>query len=198
MADDKRQAILEAAIYTFARKGFHATRISDVAERAGIGKGTVYLYFDSKEDLLISILQSYVDEAMALAEELVDEHVDPRRGIEIFFEKGLARFAENPDLFAVMEQRLFLTDPELQRRGETFFRSILERIVAKIEQVTAAGQVRQYDPPIIACAILGALSTFKLYQVLHPEEDPAVAMGRVASELPRFFAAALMPEEACT
>ena len=194
MVDDKRQAILDAAIHTFARKGFHATRISDVAERAGIGKGTVYLYFESKEDLLISILQSYIDEAMSLVEELVDEHFDARRGIEIFFEKGLQRFAENPDLLTVLQQRLFLTDPELQRRGEAFFRTIIERIVAKIEVATAQGQIRSYDPPIVACAILGALGSFPLYQKLHPEQDPAETVARVAKELPRFFAAALVPD----
>ena len=196
MADDKRQAILDAAIYTFARKGFHATRISDVAERAGIGKGTVYLYFDSKEDLLISILQSYIDEAMSLVEELVDDQIDARRGIEIFFEKGLQRFVDNPDLLIVMQQRLFLTDPDLQERGEIFFRTIIERIVAKIEEATKSGQIRSYDPPIVACAILGALGSFSLYQKLHPEQDPAETMQRVAKELPRFFAAALVPEEA--
>lgn len=194
MADDKRQAILDAAIFTFARKGFHATRISDVAERAGIGKGTVYLYFESKEDLLISIFQSYVEEAMALVEGLVDDHVDPRRGIEVFFERGLSRFVENPDLLAVLQQRLFLTDPELQKRGEAFFRTIVERIVAKIEMATESGMIRRYDPPIIACAILGALSTFKLYQTMYPEQQPKETMSRVAQELPRFFAAALVPD----
>lgn len=195
MVDDKRQAILDAAIFTFARKGFHATRISDVATKASVGKGTVYLYFDSKEDLLISILQDHVDEAMSLAEGLVDDQVEVRRGIEIFFEKGLQRFAESPDLLAVMQQRLFLTDPEMQRRGEAFFRAIVERIAAKIEAATEAGRIRAYDPPIVACAVLGALAAFPMYQNFHPEQDPAETMRRVAEELPRFFAAALVRDE---
>ena len=53
---DKREAIVEAAIEVFAQKGFHAARISDVARAAGVADGTIYLYFDNKEHLLLSLI----------------------------------------------------------------------------------------------------------------------------------------------
>jgi AcrR family transcriptional regulator len=53
----KRQILVEAAARVFAEQGFTATRVSDIAERAGVGKGTVYEYFDSKEELFFAVFE---------------------------------------------------------------------------------------------------------------------------------------------
>jgi AcrR family transcriptional regulator len=53
----KRQILVEAAAQVFAEQGFTATRVSDIAERAGVGKGTVYEYFDSKEELFFAVFE---------------------------------------------------------------------------------------------------------------------------------------------
>ena len=195
MSEEKRRAILEAAVDVFARSGFAAARISDIAAAAGVGKGTVYLYFSSKEDLLISILQLYVDEALVLADQLAEQDVGPHRGIELFFERGLARIAEHPEFFAVMEQRLFLTDPKLQKRGDEFFRSIIGRVVEKLEGVIRQGQIRHYDPTIVACAIIGTLTSLRFYRVLYPNADLGELMPRFTQELARFITAALEPNQ---
>ena len=65
---DKRSRILEAAVKVFARHGYFGARVSDIARRARVADGTIYLYFRSKEDILVSLF----DEVMA-------EHVDKGR-----------------------------------------------------------------------------------------------------------------------
>jgi TetR/AcrR family fatty acid metabolism transcriptional regulator len=170
--------------------------MSDVAELAGVGKGTLYLYFPSKEDLLISILQEYVDEALAFTEQLAKQGVETRRSIELFFERGLAQIADNPAFFMLMEQRVFLSNPELRRRGEEFFRSIIGRIVEKLEAVIERGYIRGYDSTIVACALIGTLSSVQFYHVLNPEVDLRELMPRFARELARFITAGLEPEQA--
>ena len=55
---DKHALILDAAIRVFAEKGFHRARISDIADAAGVADGTIYLYFDNKEHLLLSIFEA--------------------------------------------------------------------------------------------------------------------------------------------
>src|SRR5215468_1042528 len=62
---DKRDAILRAAIRTFARNGFFGAQVADVARTAGVAAGTVYLYFRSKDDLLVSIFERTMREAIA-------------------------------------------------------------------------------------------------------------------------------------
>ncbi|MFO0003231.1 MAG: TetR/AcrR family transcriptional regulator, partial [bacterium] len=54
---DKHDLILEAAIEVFAEKGFHHARISDIARRAGVADGTIYLYFRNKDDVLLTIFE---------------------------------------------------------------------------------------------------------------------------------------------
>src|SRR5688500_19088988 len=54
---DKRRIILDAAIRVFARQGFHACRVSDVADEAGVAYGLVYHYFDSKEEILNTLFR---------------------------------------------------------------------------------------------------------------------------------------------
>src|SRR3954463_5709645 len=66
--DDKRQRILDAAVRVFARKGYFASRVSDVAKAAGIADGTIYLYFQNKDDVLVSLF-----------DEIMSEHVEAGR-----------------------------------------------------------------------------------------------------------------------
>src|SRR6478736_1747728 len=62
---DKRAAILRAAIDVFAARGFFNAQVADVARAAGVAAGTVYLYFKSKDDLLVSIFERTMKEAIA-------------------------------------------------------------------------------------------------------------------------------------
>src|SRR5215831_1099063 len=64
-AGDKRERILRAAVKVFAKNGFHATRVSEVAKAAGVADGTIYLYFKSKEELLFSLFEDRVDKLLA-------------------------------------------------------------------------------------------------------------------------------------
>src|ERR1700683_2769614 len=65
---DKRERILHAAVRVFAKKGFHATRVSEVAKAAGVADGTIYLYFESKEQLLVSLFEHRVDRLLEYLE----------------------------------------------------------------------------------------------------------------------------------
>jgi TetR/AcrR family transcriptional regulator, repressor for uid operon len=57
---DLREKIIEAAIESFAQTGFDKTKMEDIAKRLGLSKGTIYLYFNSKEDLFLAICEHYV------------------------------------------------------------------------------------------------------------------------------------------
>ena len=74
---DKRDALLRAAIDTFAARGFFNAQVADVARAAGVAAGTVYLYFRSKDDLLISIFERTMKEAIADGRQSVGALTDP-------------------------------------------------------------------------------------------------------------------------
>src|SRR6187397_731591 len=74
---DKRDAIMRAAIETFAARGFFNAQVADVARTAGIAAGTVYLYFRGKDDLLISIFERTMKEAIDAGRESIAGLDDP-------------------------------------------------------------------------------------------------------------------------
>ncbi|TCT37851.1 TetR/AcrR family transcriptional regulator [Martelella mediterranea] len=78
-SEEKRSAILDAAVTVFSRKGFANARIEDIARQAGIGKGTVYLYFPDKESLFKSLVASAVEPILEHADRfLSEEDTSPR------------------------------------------------------------------------------------------------------------------------
>ena len=58
-AEEKRRVILDAAVRVFARKGFHASRVGDIAEEAGVAHGLLYHYFSSKDEVLETIFREH-------------------------------------------------------------------------------------------------------------------------------------------
>src|SRR5690349_15921319 len=62
---DKRERILRAAVKVFAKNGFYATRVSDVAKAAGVADGTIYLYFKSKDELLVSLFEDRIEKLLS-------------------------------------------------------------------------------------------------------------------------------------
>jgi AcrR family transcriptional regulator len=70
--DDKRERLLAAAAAVFAERDFHRVQVSDVAERAGVGKGTVYLYFPTKDHLHRAALEASLDGIRAEVQTAVD------------------------------------------------------------------------------------------------------------------------------
>src|SRR5438105_14683417 len=75
---DKRAIILRAATRVFARNGYFNSKVADIARAADVADGTVYLYFKSKEEILHSIFDQNVAEAIAAARELIQGIADPR------------------------------------------------------------------------------------------------------------------------
>src|SRR3954447_9756265 len=97
---DKREAIFDAALTLFAERGFHGTAVPDIAERAGVGAGTIYRYFENKEALVNALYQKH--KGALTARVLKDFPVDkPARQMVHVLWTRLADFArEQPRAFA--------------------------------------------------------------------------------------------------
>src|SRR5919106_4466158 len=73
---DKRDSILRAATQVFARRGYFQSQVADIARAAGVAAGTVYLYFRSKDDLLVSIFERTMKETLAAGREAIADVSD--------------------------------------------------------------------------------------------------------------------------
>jgi TetR/AcrR family fatty acid metabolism transcriptional regulator len=155
---DKRDLILRAAIDTFAARGFFHAQVADVARAAGVAAGTVYLYFRSKDDLLTSIFERTMNEAIAEAHASVAGIDDPVEQLRRVARVHLERLGRDRPLAVVFQIELRQSTKFMQRFSTTQLREYL----GIIRDVIAAGQTkrvfkRQINSTLAAKIFFGAL-----------------------------------------
>ena len=105
MDEQKREKILAVAAQMFATQPFHKVLLSNVAEAAAVGKGTLYIYFKSKEDLYLSVLYSGFSRLVDRLREQMDENsLGPAENLEMVIRETVRFAYQNPHLFEVMRR----------------------------------------------------------------------------------------------
>jgi TetR/AcrR family transcriptional regulator, fatty acid metabolism regulator protein len=176
--EDKRRQFLDAAVRVFARKGFHASRVSDIAEEAGVAHGLLYHYFKSKDQVLEAVFHenwSLLVARIESVEETDEPAADQLRHISAIV---LRTWLHLPDVVRVVIQE-FGRSPELgERIGElTLPIDAIQRVITRgIER----GEFRQdVDPVFAATVVYGAidelLTGWVLGRLPSGEEDVAKA-----------------------
>jgi TetR/AcrR family fatty acid metabolism transcriptional regulator len=132
----KRDAILRAAIDVFAERGFFNAQVADVARAAGIAAGTVYLYFKSKDDILVSIFERSMREGLAHGRAAVGTLRDPRERLLRLARAHLARLGRDRNLAIVFQVELRQSTKFMER----FSASLLRDYLGLIREAIADGQ----------------------------------------------------------
>jgi TetR/AcrR family fatty acid metabolism transcriptional regulator len=164
---DKPQQIIEAAVRVFARKGYFNARVSDVAREAGIAAGTIYLYFDTKEDILVTMFRekmaAFVDAVRRAIAEEPDAVAKLRRLIRLHFQI----LQDDPQLAEVVQVEL--------RQGQKLFRGAASQEISAyfaligsvFEEGAAAGRFASGLPVKVATKMLfGAMDQMATSWVL--------------------------------
>ena len=155
---DKRDALLRAAIDTFAARGFFNAQVADVARSAGVAAGTVYLYFRGKDDLLISIFERTMKEAIADGKRSVDALTDPVERLREIARLHLGRLGRDRALAVVFQVELRQSTKFMERFSSTQLREYLGIIRSVIADGQARGVFRDAISPTLAAKLFfGAL-----------------------------------------
>jgi TetR/AcrR family fatty acid metabolism transcriptional regulator len=174
--EDKRQQLLGAAVRVFARKGFHASRVGDIAQEAGVAHGLLYHYFKSKDQVLEAVFHenwSILVARIESVEETDEPAADQIRHIAAIV---LRTWLHLPDVVRVVIQE-FGRSPELgERIGElTLPIDVLQRV---IERGIKRGEFRKdVDPAFAATVVYGSIDELLTGWVLGrlPSDEEAVA-----------------------
>jgi TetR/AcrR family fatty acid metabolism transcriptional regulator len=154
----KREAILRAATDVFAGRGFFNAQVADVARAAGVAAGTVYLYFRSKDDLLVSIFERTMREALADGQQAVAGLRDPAERLRRLARLHLARLGRDRNLAIVFQVELRQSTKFMERFSSTLLREYLGLIRGAIADGQAAGIFRaSLNPTAAAKMFFGAL-----------------------------------------
>jgi AcrR family transcriptional regulator len=170
--DPQRRAdILQAARAVFAEQGFVGARIADIATRAGVATGTVYLYFESKEALVAAL----VDDLLArLAVELcaVLDRPTSVAPVTETIHAALSFLANERDLLRL--QRLDLGLNALAPyRPLPGYRQLWQELATRLAARMAKGQLRRYDPPALAALLIGTVEWVTEMGLLRDDGDVA-------------------------
>jgi AcrR family transcriptional regulator len=159
-ADDRPDEVLDAALTLFAEKGFAATRVEDIAARAGLSKGAVYLYFPSKEAILEGLVKRAVlpiaDNALGL---LSNYSGDPRPVISMAL-KMVAGRLNDPKIAAIPRLliREIINFPEF---AQMYRREVLDRIIPVVQRLIQngidEGYFREVDAELTLRSVIGPI-----------------------------------------
>jgi TetR/AcrR family fatty acid metabolism transcriptional regulator len=173
---DKRDAILRAAIDTFAARGFFTAQVADVARAAGVAAGTVYLYFRGQDDLLISIFEKTMKEAIAEGRNTVGGLADPADRLREIAKLHLGRLGRDRSLAIVFQIELRQSTKFMERFSATQLREYLGIIRDVIADGQAAGAFRtDINPTLGAKLFFGMLDEMATNWILSRRKDSLVA-----------------------
>ena len=155
---DKREAILRAATRVFARNGYFNSKVADIAREAGVADGTVYLYFKSKEEILHSIFDRSVDEAITEGRKQLAEITDAREKLRRIALLHLERLGADRDLAVVFQVELRGSTKFMEEFSAAGFAEYLELIRSTFAEGQQAGMFRpELNAKVVAKILFGAL-----------------------------------------
>ena len=160
---EKRERILDAAVRVFARKGFYATRVSEVARAAGVADGTIYLYFKSKDELLVSLFEHRVERLLAFLARELPQQATASAKLQRIIELQLGLLEGERDLAEVVTVILRQSTKLMKEYAAPKFTAYLDVIAGVVADGQTSGELRKgVSPHLAARAIFGALDAIAM------------------------------------
>lgn len=152
--ETKREMILDAAVLEIARNGYYRTTVSAIARRAGVADGTIYLYFENKEDLLVSIFERAMARFDAEALRIVEDGGGAEEKLRRIVGLHLALLGEDRDLAVIFQVEFRHTLHILERLSRSRMRDYLSLIARVVEEGKAEGAFRADVDGMFAAKVL--------------------------------------------
>lgn len=146
------ERIVEAGRKLFARQGFHATGMRDIAKLAQVSIGSLYHYFRSKDELFLAVVRRAFAESLSQARELMQQGLP---GPEILRQVLTAHFAAEPEVAQLFSRVWAPEDPALWRKLRDLLEEYAQAIAGILEEAMRKEAVRPVHPLIAAYALLG-------------------------------------------
>ena len=188
---DKHRKIIRAATKVFAKKGFFNARISDIAKEAKVADGTIYLYFNNKFDILLSVFEQEIGKLIEQVTLLLEKEEHPNDRLSIFITNHLEEMKKNKYLAEVIHIELRQTSKLIREYRKNKFSEYLNIIAAIIEKGQQEGIFRQDVKPEIAKQILfGSLD--EISRIWHLGNEHPSTIEEVTRQITAIFQTGLL------
>ena len=170
---DRRAQILRAAKQVFSQKGFHSASVSDVIERAGIARGTFYLYFESKRDVFDKLLEELLVELRACIRpiDLAPGSPQPVEQLRANILRVQELVLREPEVFQILLHQARGLDAQSAALVHGFYERVLTLIERSLELGMRMGLIRPCNPAIISSCILGTVKEVAGWLIVQPKQS---------------------------
>jgi len=195
----RKQAILEAAANVFAAKGYRGSSIDDIAEAAEISKGTFYIYFESRKDAFVELVESFFDEFACILkenherlEQTIDRGGDVIQALRENVMSVLGFHGDNPDLTVIAYREALGRDEEFSDRFNELnqFARRLQR--EEFKTMADRGLMRPEDIDLVTSITMGAAVEVIMEHILGKKRPDIEGL---ADSILEYHARALAPKE---
>jgi AcrR family transcriptional regulator len=180
---EKRLAILQAAFAVVTERGYFETKVDEVARRAGVAKGTVYLYFKDKPAIYIGLVDWLLEQGLAITAEVMTRPVTPRRKLEELFSTWASGVMSNPGVMALLSmENVNQTSTVMKRFKKHVLPHIMEMqdaIAGIVKQGVEQGEFRPVDPRSAAVMYMSAFRA----ELLSASRSPSARQAESIKEL---------------
>lgn len=191
--------MLKVAAEVFARKGYRNASVSDIVQKAGIGRGTFYLYFSSKRDIFLQLIEDYFREYANLLEEnhrrLVEAFKRRKRVLRTWRE-NMARVLEyhkdNPHLTRIVYREAIGMDEDFSERVEELTGFAREKLEQEFRTMYDYGMMRECDIELVTTIIAGSTTSVIMEHLLKEEDRD---LDELVDMIVEYHVRALIPEE---
>lgn len=146
-----RQRILDAAEKVFGEKGYFPASITDITREAGVAQGTFYVYFKSKRDVFVEVLESLGHLIRKATRAALDRARNRVEEEELGFAAFFSMVTQHPQLYRIVRQAEFV-DPEA---FHAYYAGIVARYVKRVRDALDRGELRRIDPETLVYCLLG-------------------------------------------
>jgi AcrR family transcriptional regulator len=173
------RSIQEATMRVISRKGMAAATMQEIADEAGVAKGTIYLYFRDRDELVEKTFESAMHELMAQIDEALERDLPFEQRMRAVTEAQLAFFAKNREFFRLyLSMRMPEGSPHQQRRQKKTcqpqYRNRVQKLATILEQAMESGEIRRVDAYRLALFIIEGSTAILIERLTEDDSPPAI------------------------
>lgn len=182
MRQDRKESILDAAAKLFSERGYHTTSISHVIERAGISRGTFYLYFDSKETLFLELMDSFIRQIVGAVQVVDPDGPEPEGRIADNLRRVVDVVFDNRHLTLLVFRQSIGINDEVDAKLRRLYGFLQEMVQGALVNGAESGLTRACNAPLVATALIGAMKEV-FFRLLVEQSDVEHDREAVTAEL---------------
>ncbi|SDK86997.1 TetR/AcrR family transcriptional regulator [Natronincola ferrireducens] len=172
----KRELIIDGAIKVFAREGFHKAKVEDIADVAGVGKGTIYEYFESKKHLFQETLAFSLEIYVSNIESVLQKQQTTEEKLRNFFLLIIGFTQQHLDILKVFSQEMWRHEEEIM----SLMIETKDRVITMVETILADAikeeEFRVIDTKTASISFLGGINYMVMYHI-------CIAQDRITEEI---------------